>query len=63
MIKDNFLTPSSKGLSEYLSSINKNSDLKFFPFSGTKAFSQYLSVIPNQTFALVVVYFYSSTSS
>ena len=38
----------------YLLFLDKNSDLKSFPFSGTIAVNQYLSVIPNQPFELFI---------
>ena len=44
-------------LALYFPSIDKNSDLNFFPFSGTIAVSQYLSVIPSHPFELLIMNF------
>ena len=50
-------------LALYLFFFATNSALNSFPFSGTIAASQYLSVIPSQPFELLTVNFYFSISS
>jgi hypothetical protein len=50
-------------LALYFLFLDVNSALNSFPFSGTIAVNQYLSVIPSQPFLAVVVNFSFSKSS